>query len=100
MLALDPGETTGWATRESSGEVVGLKAVWLLLQEVVPTRIYCERFIGGHRANQSPAWVIGVLKLYQELYGADLIMVQPPRRTSRRNPSHAAVAEAILEERC
>lgn len=82
FLAIDPGETTGWATFSQSGEledfgqIAGFETfvVWLEKLRPVPELIICENYILNPKIPQggSEMWtsqVIGVVRVYGIRHG-------------------------------
>jgi len=96
VVALDPGGTTGWACLDLDEDVIIArsktflrdhvtqgqlgnnsehhKLLWMLLTNMRPDVIVCERFkhYGNEFAKIMSREYIGIVKLYQELYGCEL----------------------------
>lgn len=81
VIALDPGNSTGWVFRDDNGKLIGgtigecHKDVWLLLQQYDPDVIVFETFQMYPSKAQHLIWntfypveVIGVIKLWYMLY--------------------------------
>ena len=74
-------------------ELTSLMDLWGLLGTLVPEVIICERFRGGVRSNPRAFEVIGVLKLWSEIFGGEIVFLPPPRGAR----SHKEVAERLLD---
>ena len=85
IVALDPGVTTGWASRArdrySTRQIIGEHHVelWDALYNFEPQVVVCERFTYQRRDKVILKSVeyIGVVTLYCEQYGANLVMQTP-----------------------
>ncbi len=90
VIALDPGNSTGWVFREADGSLSGgtcgkdHMAVWKLLKEYHPQVVVYETFQMYPGKAQKLIWstfypceVIGVIKLWATMNGAQLIGLQP-----------------------
>ena len=90
VIALDPGNSTGWVFREADGSISGgtcgenHEHVWKLLEHYRPTTIVYETFQMYPGKAQKLIWntfypceVIGVIKLWCTLNGATLVGLQP-----------------------
>ena len=90
VIALDPGNSTGWVFREADGSLSGGTcgedhvAVWKLLEEYRPQVVVYETFQMYPGKAQKLIWstfypceVIGVIKLWATMNGAQLVGLQP-----------------------
>lgn len=90
VIALDPGNSTGWVFREADGSLSGGTcgedhvAVWKLLEEYRPQVVVYETFQMYPGKAQKLIWstfypceVIGVIKLWATVNGAQLVGLQP-----------------------
>lgn len=90
VIALDPGNSTGWVFREADGSLSGGTcgedhvAVWKLLEEYHPQVVVYETFQMYPGKAQKLIWstfypceVIGVIKLWATVNGAQLVGLQP-----------------------
>lgn len=90
VIALDPGNSTGWVFREADGSLSGGTcgedhvAVWKLLEEYHPRVVVYETFQMYPGKAQKLIWstfypceVIGVIKLWATMNGAQLVGLQP-----------------------
>lgn len=90
VLALDPGNSTGWCMRDDDGNLIGgtlgasHAAVWRLLSTLVPDVVIFETFQMYPGKAQKLIWntfypceVIGVIKLYCEWYCTTIVGLQP-----------------------
>lgn len=89
-LAIDPGETTGWATFNQEGKpqqfdkVKGREAVYVLLQSVQPTVLIVEDFNLFPWKARDQAFssfeavrVIGAIELWAWAKGATVVLQKP-----------------------
>jgi len=98
-LAFDPGATTGWASSDGYyGELEDRISIWNLLNDLNPTRIIAERFVGGKQFRQEAAQIIGILLLYGDLNLIPVDLKPPPPHSMRPSGCrrHEAVARALL----
>lgn len=90
VIALDPGNSTGWVFREADGSLSGgtcgedHQQVWKLLDEYHPTIVVYETFQMYPGKAQKLIWntfypceVIGVIKLWCKLNNVQLVGLQP-----------------------
>lgn len=90
VIALDPGNSTGWVFREADGSLSGgtcgenHEHVWKLLEQYKPTIVVYETFQMYPGKAQKLIWntfypceVIGVVKLWCMLNNAQLVGLQP-----------------------
>lgn len=90
VIALDPGNSTGWVFREADGSISGgtcgenHEHVWNLLEQYKPTIVVYETFQMYPGKAQKLIWntfypceVIGIIKLWCMKNGAELVGLQP-----------------------
>ncbi len=108
VIALDPGNSTGWVFREADGSISGGTCgenhlqVWKLLDEYHPTKIVYETFQMYPNKAQKLIWntfypceVIGVIKLWAALNNAELIGLQPSVKKFALGPSELDLWKAV-----
>ena len=90
VIALDPGNSTGWVFREADGSLSGGTVgerhdhVWELLEHYHPTVVVYETFQMYPGKAQKLIWntfypceVIGIIKLWCMMHEVNLIGLQP-----------------------